>query len=273
MASEPTQLWASVEAAERWRRTAAQRQRLVGAVTDVLLNSLALQPGQRVLDLAAGTGDTTILIARRVGPNGSVLAVDISAAMLKEAASIAEGEGLRNVETLTADIVELDLPPRTFDAAVSRFGLMFLTDVVEGLRRIRAALKPSARLAASVWSSPDRNPFNYIPVEIAEQFGLAPPEGSPLRRGGALGGNGVFQKALESAGFTEVAIQAVPTPREFENVDAAVAAMQESSTLLRDVLSKLDPTQQEQALAEVRRRLSTFEGVVPGEALVGVASA
>lgn len=82
MATEPTtQNWASAEAAERWRRSAAQRQQAVGAITELMLNSVGLQPGLRVLDLAAGTGDTSILLAKRVGPTGSVLAVDISAAM------------------------------------------------------------------------------------------------------------------------------------------------------------------------------------------------
>src|SRR5205807_1172454 len=112
----------------------------------------------RVLDLAAGTGDTTIVAARRVGPGGSVLAVDISAAMLEEAARVAASEGLANVQTLVSDIVSMDLEPGSFDAAISRFGLMFLTDVVEGLHRIRRALKPHARLAAVVWSTAERNP-------------------------------------------------------------------------------------------------------------------
>ncbi len=127
MTGEPTQTWASAEAAERWRRTAVQRQQAVGAVTDLMLDALELQPGLRVLDLAAGTGDTSILVARRVGAAGSVVAVDISAAMLNQATEAFAGEGLTNIETLVCDIVSLDLAPRAFDAAISRFGLMFLT--------------------------------------------------------------------------------------------------------------------------------------------------
>lgn len=278
MTTEPTRVWASAEAAERWRRTTAQREQAFGAATELLLDSAGLQPGLRVLDLAAGTGDTTLLAARRVGQAGSVLAVDISASMLEEAAGAAEREGLTNVQTLVADIVELELPPRSFDAAISRFGLMFLTDVVGGLRRIKSALKPSARLAALVWSTDARNPHIHIPLALAEQFGHVLPEGSPMRRAAALGAPGVFASALERAGFAAIEVQAVATPREFATLDSAVEATQLSSSMLRQVLDGLDAAGQQQVLAELRRPFGDFveaDGrcVVPAEALLGVAVA
>ena len=279
MTTEPTQTWASAEAAERWRLSAARRQQAVGAITELMLNSVDLRPGQRILDLAAGTGDTTILVARRVSPTGSVLAVDISAAMLGEAEKTARAEGLTNIQTLVSDIVFLDLPPQTFDAAISRFGLMFLTDVVEGLRRIRAALKSGSRLAAAVWSTEEHNPHIALPLQVAEQFGHAPPEGSPLRRAASLGRPGTFERTLEQAGFVGIQVQAVPIPREFDSVDAAVNSMQETSTLLRELFETLEPRQQQDAQAELRQRLAQFSQppdercLLPGEALLGVASA
>src|ERR1043165_7685499 len=100
MSTDPTQLWASTEAAERWQRTAAQREQAVGAATNKMFEAVGLEPGFRVLDLAAGTGDTSIIAARRVGSAGSVLAVDISAAMLQEASRASAREGLSNVQTL-----------------------------------------------------------------------------------------------------------------------------------------------------------------------------
>jgi trans-aconitate methyltransferase len=280
MTTEPTQIWASAEAAERWRSTAAQRQKTVGAITDMMLDALGLEPDKhfRVLDLAAGTGDTSILVAKRVGARGSVLAVDISSAMLEEAAAAATREGLTNIETLVSDIVRLELPPRSFDAAISRFGLMFLTDVVEGLRRIRQALKPGARLAAAVWSALERNPHIAIPFEIAAQFGKAPPEGSPMRRAAALGGPGVFASALETAGFIEVEVRPVATPRVFESVDSAVESLQQNSAVLQQILDDVDASRRQQALDELRRRLQAFargdgQCVIDGEALLAVARA
>jgi trans-aconitate methyltransferase len=243
-----------------------------------MLDAVGLESDFRVLDLAAGTGDTSILVARRVGPRGSVLAVDISAAMLQEAAAAATREGLANIETLVSDIALLDLPPQTFDAAISRFGLMFLTDVVEGLRRIRRALKPGARLAAAVWSAQGRNPHIEIPLAVAAEFGHAPPEGSPMRRAASLGGPGVFASALESAGFVDVDVRPVPTPRAFESVDAALDSLQLNSTVLRQILNELDSARRQAALSELRSRLQEFaqsDGrcVISGEALLGVASA
>jgi ubiquinone/menaquinone biosynthesis C-methylase UbiE len=279
MTTEPTQTWVSAEAAKRWRLSAAQRQQAVGAITELMLDSIDLRPGQRVLDLAAGTGDTSILVSKLVGPAGSVLAVDISAAMLAEAEKAAGAEGLTNIQMLVSDIVHLDLPPQTFDAAISRFGLMFLTDIVEGLRRIRSALKSGSRLAAAVWSTEAHNPHIHIPLQVAEQLGQAPPEDSPLRRTVSLGRPGAFERALEQAGYVGIMVQAVPIPRQFDSIDAAVSSMRETSTLLRQLFGTLERVQQQHVLNELRQRLAYFSQspdercILPGEALLGVASA
>jgi trans-aconitate methyltransferase len=278
MTTEPTRTWESAEAAERWRCTATHRQQAFGAVTEQLLDAAGLQPGFRVLDLAAGTGDTTLLAARRVGPRGFVLAVDISASMLQEAARAAEDEGLENIQTLVTDIVDLALPPRTFDAAISRFGLMFLSDVQEGLRRIRSAIKPRARLAALVWSVEERNPHIQLPLVLSEELGSPPPEGSPMRRAAALGAPGAFAAALDRAGYVDVEVRPVATPREFASVDAAVEMLQTGSTLLRQLVQDLDAGAQQEVVAELRRRLGEYvqaDGrcVMPAEALLGVGSA
>jgi SAM-dependent methyltransferase len=278
MAIEPTQIWASAEAVERWQRMGAQRQQTLGALTESLLDSAELKSAYRVLDLAAGTGDTSILASRRVGPAGSVLAVDISAAMLEEAANTARREGLDNIQTLVSDIVRLELPPRTFDAAISRFGLMFLTDIVEGLRRIRLALRPSARLAAVVWSTAEKNPWICIPSALAAELGGGSIDSSVTNRAVSLSGSGVFESALSSAGFVDSRVQAVPIPRGFESVDAALEAMQLNSAMLRELLEGVDESRKQPVLAELRRRLADFVGadgrcVVPGEALLAVATA
>jgi len=277
MSTDPTQIWSSTEAAERWQRTAAQRQQAVGAATDAMFEAVGLETGYRVLDLAAGTGDTTMVAARRVGSTGSVLAVDISAAMLEEASRTAAREGLGNVQTLVSDIVTMDLPPESFDAAISRFGLMFLTDVVEGLRRIRRALKPRARLAGLVWSTAERNPYIFLPLSLSERLRRTPSDGTTARRAVALGGPGAFEDALNKAGLVEISVQPVGTPREFDSADAAVEAMRQNSPVLRELLAELDASAQQDAVSELRQRLSEFvraDGrcVVPGEALLGVAS-
>src|SRR5262249_45105236 len=121
--------------------------------------------GSRVLDVAAGTGEQTILAARRVGPTGSVLAIDIAGDMLKIAAEAAHQAGLSNVTTQVMDAQQLDVVVESFDAAISRLGLMFMPDLPGALARIRSALKPGGRFAAIVTSSKSR--YIALPLEIA----------------------------------------------------------------------------------------------------------
>src|SRR3954447_9757896 len=119
--------------AERWRRGAAGRAGTLGPLTERMLDLAGVTTGCRVLDVAAGTGEQTLLAARRVGPGGFVLAVDISAEMLDLAAEAARAAELSNVETWVLDAQALDLDPGSFDAAICRSGLMLMSDPVAAL--------------------------------------------------------------------------------------------------------------------------------------------
>jgi ubiquinone/menaquinone biosynthesis C-methylase UbiE len=128
----------------------------------------------RVLDIAAGTGEQTILAARRVGPSGSVLATDVAANMLKIAAEAARQAGLSNITTQVMDAQQLDVEPGSFDAAISHLGLMFIPDLQGALVRIRRALKPGGKFAAIVVSSAEKNRYSALPLEIACRHGCRP---------------------------------------------------------------------------------------------------
>src|SRR3712207_4410567 len=114
---QPGELYWSREAAEGWRQGQTARAELLGPATELMLDLAAVGVGSRVLDVAAGTGEQTLLAARRVGPTGSVLATDLAASMLDVAADAARQAGLSNVETRVMDARELDLDPDSFDAA------------------------------------------------------------------------------------------------------------------------------------------------------------
>src|SRR5262245_11044184 len=122
----PPGAWSTAEGAASWQASAVQRQLSLAAVTEMLLAQTGISPGMRVLDVGAGTGDLAILVAGRVGPAGSVLATDASAAMLEVAARLVGEAGLRNVETLAVRAEDLDLRRASFDAALSRNCLMFV---------------------------------------------------------------------------------------------------------------------------------------------------
>lgn len=266
-------LWDSPEAAAAWREGAAARDRVFGMATALMLTLAHMPRGGRVLDIAAGTGDQTLLAARQVGPTGSVLATDIAADMLAVAEEAARGAGLHNVSTLVVDAQHLDFPPDTFDAAISRFGIMFLADVPAALARVRHALKPGGRFAAMVWGEPERNPAFALPLTIARRYAALPRE-TPGQSGiFALGDAGDLADAFAASGFGKVQVHRAavmfraPSAREFGTgrmrtgpFAAAMAAM--------------DGATQAQALAEIVATLQQFEGddgfMAPGEALIGV---
>ena len=112
--------WQAAEIAAAHHRTRQRRTQSHGPATELMLDLADLQPGGRVLDVAAGTGDQTVLAAQRVGPTGYVLATDLAATMLEIAAQAARDAGLTNVETRVMDAQQLDLAPDSFDAAISR---------------------------------------------------------------------------------------------------------------------------------------------------------
>jgi ubiquinone/menaquinone biosynthesis C-methylase UbiE len=239
----------------------------------MMLDLADLQPGHRVLDVAAGTGDQTVLAAQRVGPTGSVLATDIAASMLEIAAQAAHEAGLMNVETQVMDAQRLDLAPDSFDAAISRNGLMFIPDLHAALAGIRRALKPGGQFAAVVYSTVEKNPYHGLPLAIAERYQ------SEVDRPGqyvmfALGNAAELTEAFTAAGFRAVAIHEVPTALEFPSVEDLVRSQQDGFPLLAKVLAALSDDQQERVWTEVESTMRQFESgdkvSVPGELLVVV---
>src|SRR5688500_8991318 len=133
--------YSSDAAAAGWSRGAAERAQYLGPVTEMMLDLAALSPGQRVLDVAAGTGEQTLLAARRVGPAGRVVATDVSASMLGIAADAARQSGLANVETRAMDARQLDFESDSFDAAISRLALMLIPERPKALAEIYRVLR------------------------------------------------------------------------------------------------------------------------------------
>jgi SAM-dependent methyltransferase len=163
-------------AAEAWNRWGPLLARWLGPATTTMLDMAGIRAGSRVLDVAAGAGEQTLVAARRCGASGRVLATDISPAILGFAAGAARQAGLTNVETRELDGERHDLlPENAFDAAISRVGLIYFPDQQRALAGIRHALKPGGVFAAMVYSTPDRNPFFSVPVGIIRRRAKLPP--------------------------------------------------------------------------------------------------
>jgi ubiquinone/menaquinone biosynthesis C-methylase UbiE len=267
--------WESREVAEAWRQMRAQDAGVFAAATERMLDLAGIGAGDRVLDVAAGTGAQTLAAARRVGPTGSVLATDISASMLAVAADVLQEEGWSNIETLVADAQRLDLPPDSFDAAISRFGVMLIPAHQEALAAIRHALKPGGKLAVMVWSTAERNPFFALPLGILQARGLLPsPE--PGQPGPfALGTPDALEDVLRQVGFRDVAIEPVALRWRFPSVAATLDYYRLNvAALPRETADRLAGVTGEQVFAEIEQALDRFRGPngleVPAEALIGV---
>jgi ubiquinone/menaquinone biosynthesis C-methylase UbiE len=229
----------------------------------------------RVLDVAAGTGDQSVLAAQRIGASGSLLATDISASMLDVAAQAARDAGLSNVETHVADASALDLPPDTFEAGICRFGLMFVPDLDQALARIHRALKPGARFAALVWSTREANPYIGLQIDLVNEMGRMPSPPPTIVRTVALSAPGTLDQAFERAGFREVGVSAVDTPRVFASLDEAITAMHNSSPAQGELRRAMSDAESAHYSTELAQRLEAFvqpDGtcVLPGQALLGL---
>ena len=264
--------WSSSEVAERWQQDVERRRLDFAEATERMLEAAGLGPGNHVLDIAAGTGDQSLLAARRVGPDGSVLATDISAEMLNITARVAKLEGLTNITTRVMDAQQLDLQDNAFDAVICRLALMLIPNHKQALREIRRVLKPGGRLAALVWSVPENNPLFALPLAIVSTYARG--ASSPLPDPFALSDPTVFEGDLTEAGFDEVKTLALPFQSHYASLDAFLQST--ASRLTASVMGQLRKPEQQHLLEEVRQALSQFEGshglVAPAEFLLGVGS-
>ena len=177
------------QAAGAWHRHAPTLNAWLGPATERMLDLAGVRSGQRVLDVAAGAGEQTLAIARRVGPGGSVLATDLSPRILELAAAEARRAGLGNVSTQVMDGEQLTLPDASVDVVVSRVGLIYFPDQHRALTEMRRVLVPGGRVAAIVYSTPERNAFFSTPVSIirrrANLGAPLPGQPGPFSLGGA----------------------------------------------------------------------------------------
>lgn len=262
-------------AAGAWDRWSPLLARWLGPATEAMMDAAGVAPGARVLDIAAGAGEQTLVAARRAGPTGHVLATDISPAILRYAKAAAEQAGLANVETRELDGERHDLlPAGSFDAAISRVGLIYFPDQQRALAGIRHALRPEGRFAAVVYSTPEKNPFFALPVGIIRRRAqLAPPlPGQPGPF--SLGAEGVLQRTLEEAGFRDVQIRKVDSPLRLPTAAECVRFERESFGALLQMMSGMSDDERAATWDEIESTLRRFETaedgfVGPCEMLVG----
>jgi len=248
------------QAASGWNAHTAQIREWLQPATEAMLEMAGVRRGARVLDVAAGTGDQTLDIAQRVGPDGYVLATDLSASILEFAKGNARRTGYGNVGTLVADGESLQVDEAGFDAAVCRLGLMLFPDPRQGLREMYRALKPGGGVCTIVFSRPETNPCVTILMSTALKHAGLPPR-DPYQPGGllSLGKPGLIDELFRSAGFKDVATTRMDAPFKLPSAQDYLRFIRTSASPIQQILGKLDPAAADAAWADMEMRLKAFE--------------
>jgi SAM-dependent methyltransferase len=215
-------------------------------VSDRLVELAAVRPGDRVADLATGIGEPAITVARRVGAAGHVVAIDQSPGMLAVARERATALKLGNLEFRVGDIESLEAAEHSFDAAICRWGLMFVPDLESAARGIRRALKPGARFATAVWSTPDQAPMISLGSDAVRKIAGLPPREPGALDPFRLADVSILTRALESAGFTEVRSEPLEVVFEFASADEFTRFRAGVNAPMRAVLERCTPEMREQ---------------------------
>jgi SAM-dependent methyltransferase len=238
-------------AASGWRKWSELIDASASMISDRLVELAGVQEGSRVLDVACGYGEPSLTAARRAGSGGGVVATDISAEMLAFGRERAAAAGVDNIEFVESDAAGLDFPAESFDASVSRWGIIFEPDGEGAAEKVRGFLKPGARMAISSWGPPERVPFLAIPMRTALQhLGVDPPPPGtpgPLSRPTpeALGG------LLEGGGFSDVEVEEAQVSFEWDSADEFTTFVKEIAPPISALINPHPPDVQEEAWAAI----------------------
>jgi ubiquinone/menaquinone biosynthesis C-methylase UbiE len=247
-------------AAAGWNRHGALIRRWLRPATDAMLRMAHLQPGMRVLDVAAGAGDQTLDIAERIGAAGSVTAVDVSPAILRLAQDQARRAHHAQVEVRVADGEALPFDDASFDAVVCRLGLMFFPHPEQGVREMARVLRPGGWACSMVFSRPEHNPCITTLMGTALRHAGLPPR-DPFQPGGllSLGRPGHVDTLFRQAGLRDVATTALDAPFDLRSVDEYVDFVRDSAGPVRELLAALDAPTADAAWADITARLRAFD--------------
>jgi SAM-dependent methyltransferase len=247
------------ESAPYWEKHAATVRQLFAPISALLIRIARITTGQRVLDVAGGTGEPSLEIAGIVAPQGRVVCTDAVAEMVAAAERLAHQRAIDNVEFKQCAADSLPFEDDAFDAVVSRLGAMFFEDVLASLGEMLRVVKPAGTIALVVWSDRALNPFFSIVTEVMAGYVPSPPEDTDAPGAFRFAERGKLAGLLEQAGAVNVQehvadfrIDAALTPTEFWQLRSEI------SDSLRAKVARLTAGELAQVVQEVEQRLKRF---------------
>lgn len=262
--------------AQGWERRQASLREKTAPVSRWLVDAIGPQPGERVLELAAGPGETGFIAAQRIGPEGRLLCTDQAPEMIEVARRRASELGLTNVDFAVIDAQELELESGTFDAALCRWGYMLMADPNEAMRRTHVALRGGGRLAMATWDRPDRNLWMAAPAMALVGQGVIPPPNPADPSPFALPDPVDVEGRLRSAGFASVRTDRLEFSQRYPSFDEYWAETLDCGAPIAAAVAGLEAAQVDALQMATRQTLSQFttdDGNIdiPASAVVAVA--
>jgi ubiquinone/menaquinone biosynthesis C-methylase UbiE len=256
-----------------WEKHRATIREMFAPVTQALIEAARIARGGAVLDLATGPGEPALAIAEFVGNAGKVLGIDPVLEMVEASRREASRRGLSNAAFVVAQAEALPAQTGSFDAAVSRFGVMFFPAPVGAIREMLRVLKPGGNLALAVWHFADRNPFHYTLSRVVERYVASPPPAEDAPEAFRFAQPGKLRAIVSEAGAAEVSERVFQfTVRASVSLEEFWTLRTEMSESLRNKLAKLSNDQMAGVKRETLEALRAYSeaGAVsmPAEVLI-----
>jgi len=268
-AVDPIAYWNN-EGGARWKVNAPRIAAIIAPITARLLRFAAARPGERILDTGCGCAGTMLELARRAGPTGRVVGLDVSATLLGVAEEALAAATLPNVRLILADAATYDFGAERFDLVFSQFGVMFFRDPVAAFANLRGALAPGGGLAFACWRDLEANPFFSVPLEAATPFSPPLPPAPPDAPGPlAFCESERIERILGAAGFSHVQIVRHDEDLLLGKTADIDATARESATMgpTARLLADADPDKKEAAIKAIAQAYRRHAG--PSELRLG----
>jgi ubiquinone/menaquinone biosynthesis C-methylase UbiE len=266
------------KASRGWGEHRDHMQTAAAPVSEWLVDAIAPQPGHRVLELAAGPGDTGFLAAELIAPGGTLISSDAVEEMVEIARARAAELGIANVEFRTIDAEWIDLPTASLDGVLARWGYMLLADPATALRETRRVLRPGGRVALAAWTGPADNLWASVGRDVVSTLAGLPEADLDAPNMFAFRDPERIRGLLEETGFTDIVIEDVDIVMRYDDLDSWWDTQLDISTNLAEMVVALTPAQRDDARDAADARLARFvadDGSVriPGRTHVAAADA